>query len=124
MESWREELYASELFHFGVKGMRWRKRKNKYKDFDSYDGSGRGLAGNEMRKEKKLHWYLNLNLPNKPKRASKFSGMTKLGTLGTRSNRKCSSLRRSREGSIGRSACKKLMDAVGHERLKGRYLYL
>lgn len=27
MEAWREELYAGELYHYGVKGMKWRHRK-------------------------------------------------------------------------------------------------
>ena len=27
METWREELYANELYHYGVKGMKWRFRK-------------------------------------------------------------------------------------------------
>lgn len=27
MEVWREELYANELYHYGVKGMKWRHRK-------------------------------------------------------------------------------------------------
>lgn len=27
MESWREELYANELYHYGVKGMKWRFHK-------------------------------------------------------------------------------------------------
>ena len=28
MESWREELYANELYHYGVKGMKWHHRKS------------------------------------------------------------------------------------------------
>ena len=27
METWREELYANELYHYGVKGMKWHVRK-------------------------------------------------------------------------------------------------
>lgn len=27
MEAWREELYANELYHYGVKGMKWRFHK-------------------------------------------------------------------------------------------------
>lgn len=27
MEPWREELYHSELYHYGVKGMKWKNRK-------------------------------------------------------------------------------------------------
>lgn len=27
METWRKELYANELYHYGVKGMKWRFRK-------------------------------------------------------------------------------------------------
>ena len=27
METWREELYANELYHYGVKGMKWRHHK-------------------------------------------------------------------------------------------------
>ena len=28
METWREELYANELYHYGVKGMKWHHRKS------------------------------------------------------------------------------------------------
>jgi len=43
MESWRQELYDNTLYHYGVKGMRWRHHKKKYQQ-NAQDAIS-GIAG-------------------------------------------------------------------------------
>ena len=37
MEPWREELYSNELYHFGIKGMKWGKHKGGNKPYTAKD---------------------------------------------------------------------------------------
>jgi len=44
MEPWREEAFSDELMHYGIKGMKWKKRKKK--GMSDYERAARAYESN------------------------------------------------------------------------------
>ena len=66
MEVWREELYANELYHYGVKGMKWRHRKTPEKPENTNE-----KRGNKPRHSSYDHRFTTGRKYYKPNRGNK-----------------------------------------------------